>query len=275
MRKIIFLDIDGTIRDFDGHVPASAIQAIQEARENGHEVCISTGRPYCQIEQSILDIGFDGVISGSGSYVEYKGQCVRHVYFTTMSYIALCNYLVENHCIIEIQRHNACHILKEQEKEFLAMGAKIQEKLGEKAKQLTVLPTVVESSMSLTQVEKLLFFSNQLSNEELQKKWGDNLCITAFSIPNSEKWGGEITPQGVHKAEGIRSILNEGDFTQQDVIAIGDSENDLEMLKFAAVGVAMGNSKPSVIEAADMVTASLREDGIYQAFSKLSLIQSH
>jgi Cof subfamily protein (haloacid dehalogenase superfamily) len=180
---------------------------------------------------------------------------------------------VENHCIIEIQRHNACHILKRQEKEFLAMGAKIQEKLGEQAKQLTVLPTVVESPMSLTQVEKLLFFSNQLSNDELQSKWGDNLCITAFSIPNSEKWGGEITPQGVHKAEGIRSILKEGDFTQQDVIAIGDSENDLEMLKFASVGVAMGNSRPSVIEAADMVTASLREDGIYQAFCELHLIQ--
>jgi Cof subfamily protein (haloacid dehalogenase superfamily) len=273
MKKIIFLDIDGTIRDFDGHVPASAIEAIQQARKNGHEVCISTGRPYCQIEESILDIGFDGVISGSGSYVEYKGSCVRHVYFTTMSYIALCNYLVENHCIIEIQRHNACHILKRQEKEFLAMGAKIQEKLGEQAKQLTVLPTVVESPMSLTQVEKLLFFSNQLSNDELQSKWGDNLCITAFSIPNSEKWGGEITPQGVHKAEGIRSILKEGDFTQQDVIAIGDSENDLEMLKFASVGVAMGNSRPSVIEAADMVTASLREDGIYQAFCELHLIQ--
>lgn len=275
MKKIVFLDIDGTIRDFDGHVPASAIEAIKEARKNGHEVCISTGRPYCQIEDSILEIGFDGVISGSGSYVEYKGECVHHVYFTTMSYIALCNYLVENHCIIEIQRHDMCNILKQQEKEFLALGAKIQGKLGEQAKQLTVLPTVVESSMNLTQVEKLLFFSNQLSNEELQKKWGDNLCITAFSIPNSEKWGGEITPQGVHKAEGIRSILNKGDFTQEDVIAIGDSENDIEMLKYAAIGVAMGNSKSAVIESADMVTASLREDGIYKAFCQLNLIDEH
>jgi Cof subfamily protein (haloacid dehalogenase superfamily) len=272
LKKIIFLDIDGTIRDFDGHVPVSAIEAIKEARKNGHEVCISTGRPFCQIEKSILEIGFDGVISGSGSYVEYQGSCVRHVYFTTMSYIALCNYLVENHCIVEIQRHNMCNILKKQEPDFVALGEKIQGKLGENAKKLTVLPTPVESTMDLTQVEKLLFFSNRLSNEELQRKWGENLCITAFSIPNSEKWGGEITPQGVHKAEGIRSILQQGNFSQEDVIAIGDSENDLEMLKFASVGVAMGNSKPSVIEAADMVTASLREDGIYKAFLQLQLI---
>lgn len=272
MKKIIFLDIDGTIRDFDGHVPASAIEAIQEARKNGHEVCISTGRPYCQIEKSILEIGFDGVISGSGSYVEYKGACVRHVFFTTMSYIALCNYLVANHCIVEIQRHDTCNILKSQEQEFLALGEKIQGKLGAQAKQLTALPTAIESSMDLTQVEKLLFFSNELSNEELQKKWGESLCITAFSIPNSEKWGGEITPQGVHKAEGIRSILEEGDFGQQNVIAVGDSENDIEMLKFASIGVAMGNSRPAVIEAADMVTESLREDGIYKAFLQLQLI---
>lgn len=272
MKKIVFLDIDGTIRDFDGHVPISTIDAIKAARKNGHEVCISTGRPYCQIDKSILEIGFDGIISGSGSYVEYQGVCIRHVYFTIMSYIALCNYLLDHDCIIEIQRHDTCSILKQQEQAFFSIGERIREKVGERVQASLLNPEIVDSFMKLTRVEKLLFFSNQVSISQLKKQWGGNVCITAFSIPDYEKWGGEITPQGVHKARGIQSILQEGEREQADVIAIGDSENDIEMLKFAAVGVAMGNASPSVKEAADMVTASLREEGIAQAFRKLGLI---
>ena len=78
MGKIVFLDIDGTIRGFDGHVPDSAAAAIRQARAAGHKVLISSGRPLCQIEPGIIDIGFDGIISGSGSYVLYEGKCVRH-----------------------------------------------------------------------------------------------------------------------------------------------------------------------------------------------------
>ncbi len=272
MKKIIFLDIDGTIRDFDGHVPASAAEAIQKAKSNGHKVCISTGRPLCQIERNILELGFDGVISGSGSYVEYQGNCTRHIYFTTMSYIALCSYLLENNCIIEFQRHDRCSILKHQESDFLALEDWIQDRLGVQAKKLATLPQAVESIMDRTEIEKLLFFSNRMSNEKLRKQWGKHTCIKEFSIPNSEKWGGEITPLGVHKAEGIRSILKEGNLSQEDVIAVGDSENDLEMLQFASVGIAMGNSSQEVKEAADMVTGSPRENGIYNAFLQLGLI---
>lgn len=51
MKKIIFLDIDGTLRDFDGTIPESAVKAIHEAQKNGHKVCLSTGRPYPRIKK--------------------------------------------------------------------------------------------------------------------------------------------------------------------------------------------------------------------------------
>lgn len=130
MGKIIFLDIDGTIRDFDGFIPKSSIEAIKKAREKGHKICISTGRPYCQVEKRILDIGFDGVISGSGSYVVYEGNCVRHKYFTLLSYIELCNYLLENKSIFELQSCRSSYILRQCEEEFQEMGRSIQKMLG-------------------------------------------------------------------------------------------------------------------------------------------------
>ena len=94
MSKIAFLDIDGTIRAFDGTVPESAVNAIQKARANGHQVCISSGRPVEEIEKRIIDIGFDGIISASGSYVIYGGKCIRHVYFPQELYLDIAETML-------------------------------------------------------------------------------------------------------------------------------------------------------------------------------------
>lgn len=272
MGKIIFLDIDGTIRDFDGYIPGSAIEAVKKAREKGHKVCISTGRPYCQIEKRILDIGFDGIISGSGSYVLYEGSCVQHKYFTLLSYIELCNYLLENQCTFELQTCRASYILKQCADEFREIGKGVQKMLGEDAEKLAEDPNIIENIMDVTEVEKMLFFSNYLSNEKFLREWGKSLYIVPLSFPGPMKWGGEISPITINKAEGIKSILKEGEFETEDVIAVGDSENDMEMLKLAAVGVAMGNAVDKLKEAADYVTDPLRQDGLERAFTALGLI---
>ncbi|MDN6600171.1 MAG: HAD-IIB family hydrolase, partial [Tetragenococcus koreensis] len=75
--KIIFLDVDGTLVDYHNHLPESAIQAIHQAQENGHQVYTVTGRAKAEMYSYILDIGFDGYIGGNGSYIESKGQVVK------------------------------------------------------------------------------------------------------------------------------------------------------------------------------------------------------
>ena len=67
MGKIIFIDVDGTLVDYDGNIPGSAVKAIRAARANGHRVYISTGRSKAEVYQDIWDIGLDGMIGGNGS----------------------------------------------------------------------------------------------------------------------------------------------------------------------------------------------------------------
>lgn len=270
--KMIFLDIDGTIQDFDGYIPESAVRAVSQARKIGHKVCISTGRPYYHIEKRILDIGFDGVISGSGSYVVYRGECISHKYFSLMTYLNLADYLRENGCIIELQNHAESFLVKEDKEAFLQIGEKIKKKLGSFSRQLVELPRIINSVMDITEVEKLIFFSNILSNEEIIGKWGKYLHVTPMSVPSSGKWSGEITPISVNKAKGIQSILEVQRCCAEDVIAVGDSENDIEMIRMADIGVAMGNATQAVKREADIVTAPLREGGLAKAFAKLELI---
>ena len=78
MGKIIFIDVDGTLVDYDGNIPGSAVKAIRAARANGHRVYISTGRSKAEVYQDIWDIGLDGMIGGNGSYVEDQGQVILH-----------------------------------------------------------------------------------------------------------------------------------------------------------------------------------------------------
>ncbi|WGE74945.1 HAD hydrolase family protein [Actinobacillus equuli] len=57
MRKIIFLDVDGTLVDYQNRIPPSAIHAIRQARQNGHLVYLCTGRSRAEMQPQLWDIG--------------------------------------------------------------------------------------------------------------------------------------------------------------------------------------------------------------------------
>ena len=230
MGKIVFLNIDGTIRDFDGIIPDSAIKAIHMARENGHKVCISTGRTYTRIDKEILDIGFDGIISSSGGYVEYEGECISHRYFTQLAYIELMNDLLLHQCVVEIETGRESYVLSQDMEAYLAIRERMYEN-PEVAKKGVKPPVPIDSVLDVPEVEKMVVFSNRMSGEDILAKWGYSFHIVNLSVPYEEKWAGEITPDYINKSEGIRQILLAGDYTREDSIAIGDNDNDLEMIR--------------------------------------------
>ena len=78
MNTIIFIDVDGTLVNYENQIPASAIEAIRQARANGHLVFICTGRSRAEVYPEIWDIGLDGMIGGNGSYVEYHYEVLMH-----------------------------------------------------------------------------------------------------------------------------------------------------------------------------------------------------
>ena len=91
MGKIIFLDVDGTLVDYENHLPESAVLAVRKARENGHRVYICTGRSKAEVYENIWEIGLDGMIGGNGSYVEDHGHVVMHQMITPEQ----CRHIVD------------------------------------------------------------------------------------------------------------------------------------------------------------------------------------
>ena len=106
MSKIIFVDVDGTLVDYENNLPASAVEAIRKARENGHKVYISTGRSKAEIYQNIWDIGLDGMIGGNGSYVEADGKVILHQLITLEQCKRIVDWLHERKLEFYLESNN-------------------------------------------------------------------------------------------------------------------------------------------------------------------------
>jgi Cof subfamily protein (haloacid dehalogenase superfamily) len=87
-------------------------------------------------------------------------------------------------------------------------------------------------------------------------------------VYRSEAFFLELVPKGIDKAASLEALLQKLGHTREELIACGDGYNDLSMIRYAGLGVAMANAKPEVREAADFVTLSNEEDGVAYAVEK-------
>lgn len=268
--KEIFIDIDGTLLDYRSNLPESAVTAIRKAKENGHRIYLSTGRCRAEIYPEIWELGVEGVICSNGSYVEYQNTELFNL------------SLSEAHLAHAIQR------LQEENMEFYLEGVKgvyPSPDLLNKARELSTQTYGMDLFDKLAQVmidtdnyirsdiNKICFIINQDTDlQAFRDKIHQDLEINSWSIFSSRDEFGEIGYSGHSKASGIMRMIAHTGALKEHTIGFGDALNDLEMLQFCEIGVAMGNAKAELKEIADYVTDPVEEDGLYHAFEKLGLI---
>ncbi len=264
MKRIIFLDIDGTIQDFDGTIPQSTVRAVRMSQKNGHKVCLCTGRPRPRIGEKLLNIGFNGIVASSGSYAEYEGRCIFHSLFEEKDYLSLMTWMVRRKCIVEVENDSEIYVLRNFWEQYKNVTGVTEQNEN--------IPFMIDDLKDADRVDKLVVFCDETAGNQLKEKWGAHFHIVELSTPHNSQWAAEILPGGISKATGIQRILETAGFPAVSVIAVGDSENDLEMLEMAERGIAMGNASDDIKKRADYVTASVKEDGIWKAFQQEGLI---
>ena len=99
------------------------------------------------------------------------------------------------------------------------------------------------------------------------------LNVNPSSFNKPDPYSGEITQSAITKAAGIKTVMEHLHVPREETAAFGDGHNDIEMLQFAGIGVAMGTAPDAVKAAADLVTDSLESDGLYHAMQKLHLVE--
>ena len=235
MKYAIFVDVDGTLLDNKQQIPESAVYAIQNARKKGHYVFLNTGRCKAELFESILNIGFDGIICSSGGYIEYEGQCIRHLTFDENDIQALIQYFEKNKIGYYLECNHGMYVdtlyhdwMQEVFKDFIPEGAE----------EYTSSMIVVDGSQQIYEVS------------------------------------GEISIKGIHKADAADILLKHIGLEDVSTIAIGDSDNDIELLQHVDIGIGMGNGTEKCKAVCDEITDDVEHDGLYKSFVKHNLIES-
>ncbi len=278
MSNIIFMDIDGTLVNDKGIIPESAKLGIQKARRNGHLVFICTGRSKAEIFPEILEVGFDGIIGAAGGYIELEEKVLLHETVKKADVQHLVDffnnlgvdfYLESNGGLFASENCKA-HIWTILEK----MMIENPEAKEEIEKGLQPFHDVLIDGQELVRddINKISFLGSDVPYEVIKQEFQSKFLVIPSTVPAFGENSGELSVLGIHKATAIKKLIEHLDLAKQNTYAYGDGINDIEMLQFVQYGVAMGNAKEAVKKAADDITDSHDENGIYNSFKKYELI---
>lgn len=275
MQKIIFIDVDGTLTNYDGQIPESAKVAIKRARANGHKVYICTGRSKAEIYDEIWNIGLDGMIGGNGSYVEADNKAIMHNHISYEQCVHIVDWLNQRGLAFYLESNNGLFASKTFEEDAIsALNQYAEQKGGRK-------------EVSVREVFPTMKFNENLYRSDLNKVsfvlhgYQDYLDAThEFLDLEVNTWGGkgekalfgDLGVKNISKAYAIDRLLNYLEANRKDTIAFGDAKIDIPMLEYCEIGVAVASGGEEIKAMADYITNAVDEDGIYNAFLKLGLI---
>lgn len=270
--KAIILDMDGTMLDHKNEVSENLHAYIKELRKRGEIIFIATGRTMEEIKENApADLEVDGIVSANGMvmYMENK-QIVKH---------ALEEKLVEE----LVRKAGEAGIYYEvHPDEGLRMALKKDESFFREMITAPYPETVKEDewrereaaldgnmdwkeTIKTSDIAKIYFFSKEKNRMlDWKRELDKQKEKTAFSAFSSSDHNVEVMGKNISKATGIQYILERYGFHSDDVMMIGDSENDLPLMEIAGYSVAMKNAPARVKEKVDEVTKfGYKEDGLY------------
>ncbi len=264
--KLLALDLDDTLLDSGLRISDPCIRNIQAARRQGVIVTLATGRMYSSALPYALELKVDvPLITYQGALVK-NSQTQRVLYYKPL----LPDLAVE---VMECFKHAGVHY-HSYFNDRLCLESWSEEG-ADYARLAGVKPLLVDSLIDLCQsgqeAIKIMAVTRDQElllglEEKLKHKYGGLLNIT-----RSKPHFLEVMNPLANKARALRVLAEYYGIQPQEVMAVGDSYNDLAMIKWAGIGVAMGNAPEEVKAAADYVTLSNEEHGVAEALQRLVL----
>ena len=250
MIKAAFFDIDGTLVSFRTHrVPDSAMKTLHALRAGGVKTFLSTGRNG-DSTRFLMDTGlFDGEILINGQLCEYQGMGI----FENPVSEADIEIAVEG-----ARRGDFTLGFLSGHESFVVRVNDFVERACSYANMAVPRLADPEEAFKFPIYQIHCYGAPGVEDELLRRTSG--LTSTRWS-PNFA----DVFPAGGGKDRGIEALCRHLGIRREETIAFGDGENDISMLEYAGIGVAMGNSSDRVKASADHVTASVDEDGLASA----------
>lgn len=265
--KVLVLDIDGTLTNSKKQITEATNAALQEIMEKGHKVILASGRPtpgmrryekeLCLAQKGGYLLSYNGA-----RVVECKSNEVVYQQILPLHMIpGLYDFAKENGCGL-ISYLNEQVISAFEPDEYVELEARIN---GLPIRVVDNFKEFINFDVNKCLMTAPVDVAPGLE-KQLQEKYKD--CA---SIYRSEPFFIEIMPQNVDKAASLDHMLEKLGISKENVICCGDGFNDISMIKYAGVGVAMGNAQEPVKAAADYICPTNDEDGLVDVIQRFIL----
>ncbi len=265
MYKLVAVDLDGTLLTSSRQLSDETIDAVKYAKSKGVKIVLCTGRPLIGIKDLLKKLNLedpgDYAITFNGALIQdiSKNEAIYHVFLDKNDIKNIYIFSLLNNLHMHFYDTNTLYtpntnISKWTISEAFNCNIPIQytniEDIGENF--------FCSKAMIIDDPEKL-----DINENKIKSNFGDN-----YTVIRSSPHFYEILNKQTDKAQGLNKLANYLNLKQEEIIAIGDHENDLSMIKYAGLGVAMGNALDSVKEIADEITLSNDENGVAYIIKK-------
>lgn len=257
MIKIVFADFDGTLFSHRTHcMPQSTEEAIQTLNRNGIMFCICTGRAKEDVEKfDHFSFRTDGMVASNGQIAFDADN--RKVYDSPISG-ELKETLIS---LFEEKRVPIC---------FSTENGFYINFVNDFVVQFEAAISSNPPQVMAYQGEKIYMAACFTETEEIKQEILDLSRIA--TVTSWKQDGYDVLAMGANKAIGIAELLKCYHIRPEEAMAVGDGENDVEMLQFCGIGVAMGNGIEETKACADYVTDDIDKDGFAKALQHFELI---
>ena len=278
--KAVFFDIDGTLVNDRKSVLKSTKEAIKIVKEQGVLVGVATGRGPFFVKDLMDDLDLDFAVTYNGQYIFNKDRVLYASPIDKGSLRQIISYAKANQKEIAMGTRQAVVGSR-----IMSFGLSPLSQLVSRFVPKFLTRTISNSfnrmvSKAVPQKEEdLLDLINQPVYQVLMLMTPEESNQAATELDHlkftrSNPFAADIINQGNSKLEGIRRVGKEYGFDLNQVMAFGDSDNDLEMLAGVGMSVAMGNGSSSVKEVAKHITTSNQEGGIHKALEYFGVLSS-
>lgn len=244
---IFFLDIDNTLF-CDGTVPETNLRYMKLARSLGSKIFINTARSLGHIPAEVKALELDGFVAGLGCSVVIEGKKVLSENIPIQRMADIFDYYTQSGRAFMIEGEestisNGLTPDPQNKYKTVRTGKELIEKFGGEVMAKVYMPYVLSEDEQKELNEEFLFFQHP-GYAEFSKK-------------------------GFTKATGMEKVLEYYGIPRSRCVAMGDSANDLDMLDFAGISVAMGDSAQIVKERCDIVTCDAADGGVGMAIKEI------
>ena len=267
--RAVFVDIDGTLCDSRQRIQESALEALDQVRARGHRLFACTGRSTPEVYPRFWEVGFEGLVGGAGGYASVGNSVLIDERMPREHVDALTALWEELDAFYIWQGPDQMGPSDGYLDFFVPRAGKHPEDWIEYARSIT--PFIVDIDGGAFTKVTAYVPPEKASMERVNAALPDGYRAIIGSVGAAGYVPFEVVPAHLSKAVGIRAICEHVGIPLSHTVALGDSNNDVEAVETAAVGVSIGDDCAALVEVADIVAPSISEDGLAWALRAAGL----